>query len=50
MKNKNFKIFDYLNNSDLIMENTFWLGVFPGLNSNHLQYVVDNIEFFLKKN
>jgi CDP-6-deoxy-D-xylo-4-hexulose-3-dehydrase len=50
MKNKNFKIFDNLNNSDLIMENTFWLGVFPGLNSNHLQYVVDNIEFFLKKN
>ena len=50
MKNKNFKIFDNLNNSDLIMENTFWLGVFPGLNSNHLQYVVDNIEIFFKKN
>ena len=32
-------------NSDLIMENTFWIGVWPGLTPEMLEYVVDILHF-----
>ena len=31
-----------LENTDLIMNNTFWIGVFPGLTKNMINYVVFN--------
>ena len=30
-----------LDNADFVMENAFWLGVFPGLTDAHIDYVVD---------
>ena len=30
-----------LDNADFVMENAFWLGVFPGLTDSHIDYVVD---------
>jgi CDP-6-deoxy-D-xylo-4-hexulose-3-dehydrase len=39
-----------LENSDLIMNNTFWLGVYPGLTSEMLNFVAEVIhEFVLSK-
>tara|TARA_Y100000590_G_scaffold459562_1_gene616955 strand:- start:13212 stop:14495 length:1284 start_codon:yes stop_codon:yes gene_type:complete len=42
--NKNFKISGKLSNTDYIMENTFWIGVFPGLDEEELSYVVKIIK------
>jgi CDP-4-dehydro-6-deoxyglucose reductase, E1 len=48
MKNINFKVHGDLTNTDLIMENTFWIGLYPGLSSEHLQYLVIKIKNFFK--
>jgi CDP-6-deoxy-D-xylo-4-hexulose-3-dehydrase len=38
-----------LPNSDFIMNNTLWLGVYPGLTEEMLSYVVDSIHEFVAK-
>jgi len=48
MKNIDFKIHRDLKNTDLIMENTFWIGLYPGLSKEHLQYSVLKIKKFFK--
>ncbi len=32
-----------LTNADFVMENAFWLGVFPGLHDDHIDYVVRTV-------
>jgi CDP-6-deoxy-D-xylo-4-hexulose-3-dehydrase len=49
MKNLNFKVYKGLKNTDFIMENTFWIGLYPGLSKNHLEYTVNKIKKFFKK-
>ena len=47
MKNIKFKIHKNLNNTDFVMNNTFWIGVYPGLQEEHLNYIVTKIkEYF----
>ena len=48
MKNIKFKVQGNLKNTDLIMENTFWLGLYPGLSKEQLQYSVLKIKAFFK--
>ena len=48
MKNINFKVYGNLTNTDLIMENTFWIGLYPGLSKEHLEYSVLKIKNFFK--
>ena len=49
MKNKNFKIHKSLYNTDYIMDNTFWIGLYPALEEEHLNYSVEQLKnFFLK--
>jgi len=48
MKNTNFRVHGNLKNTDLIMENTFWIGLYPGLSKEHLEYSVLNIKNFFK--
>jgi CDP-6-deoxy-D-xylo-4-hexulose-3-dehydrase len=51
MKNTDFKVHGDLKNTDLIMENTFWIGLYPGLKEKHLEYSVNKlIDFFANKN
>lgn len=38
-----------LKNTDLVMNNTFWIGVYPGLEKEQLDYVVSSFEELLKK-
>ena len=48
MKNTDFKVHGDLKNTDLIMENTFWIGLYPGLSKEHLDYSVLKIKNFFK--
>ena len=48
MKNINFKVHGSLKNTDLIMENTLWIGLYPGLSKEQLQYSVLKIKAFFK--
>jgi CDP-6-deoxy-D-xylo-4-hexulose-3-dehydrase len=50
MKNVNFKIHKGLDKTNFIMNNTFWIGLYPGLSTQHLQYTVEKIKNFFKKN
>ncbi len=36
-------------NSDILMENGFWIGVFPGISSEMIEYVIKMFEEFLKR-
>jgi CDP-6-deoxy-D-xylo-4-hexulose-3-dehydrase len=47
MKDVNFKVQRELKNTDFIMENTFWIGVYPGLRTEHLDYITQKIKIFL---
>jgi CDP-6-deoxy-D-xylo-4-hexulose-3-dehydrase len=44
MKDINFKVQGELKNTDFIMENTFWIGLYPGLYKSHLEYSVSKIK------
>lgn len=43
------RIIGDLKNTDIIMNNTFWIGCYPGLNQEMLDYVLKNFYDFIKK-
>lgn len=50
MIGKNFRVSGELTNTDVVMNQTFWLGVYPGLTEAHLDFVVEKLEAFLGVN
>jgi len=42
-----FRVVGDLTNTDIVTERTFWVGVYPGLNVEMLQYVIDSIKSFV---
>lgn len=46
MIGRNFKIHNQLENTDIIMNNTFWIGIYPGLTEEMLDYTALNIREF----
>lgn len=46
MIGQNFRISGELTNTDVVMNQTFWLGVFPGLQQPHLDFIVERLEEF----
>ncbi len=46
MVGKKFRISGELINTDIVMNQTFWLGVFPGLSYEQLDYVGEKLEEF----
>jgi CDP-6-deoxy-D-xylo-4-hexulose-3-dehydrase len=43
MKDRNFRVSGELVNADRVMNQTFWVGIYPGLSKPHLDYVADAI-------
>lgn len=48
--NIQYKKFQELTNSDVIMRNTFWIGVWPGLGEEHMDYICKTIDTFIDEN
>jgi CDP-4-dehydro-6-deoxyglucose reductase, E1 len=46
---RDYKIFGDLTNSDVVMNSTFWIGVYPGLTEEHLHYTVKTITEFVQR-
>jgi CDP-4-dehydro-6-deoxyglucose reductase, E1 len=47
MKDRNYRVSGDLANTDLVMNNTFWIGVYPGLSIAMLEYSARKIESYL---
>jgi len=48
-KNKKYKVVGDLRNTDFIMNNTFFLGTYPGINDEKISYIESLIDEFIKK-
>ena len=50
MKGRNFRISGELTNTDIVMNDTFWIGVYPGLSREMLDFVISRLEAFFGVN
>lgn len=41
---KSYRIVGALKNTDIIMENTFWIGVYPGMTDDMLDYMIEAVK------
>lgn len=48
--NVKYRVVGELTNTDRIMNQTFWIGIYPGLTKEHLDYVVSKFEEFFGLN
>jgi CDP-6-deoxy-D-xylo-4-hexulose-3-dehydrase len=46
---QSFRVIGELTNTDTVMNQTLWLGVFPGLNTEMIDYIIDSINAFFGK-
>jgi CDP-6-deoxy-D-xylo-4-hexulose-3-dehydrase len=46
MQGQNYRVSGELTNTDVVMNQTFWLGVYPGLGQAHLDYIAEKLEEF----
>ncbi len=47
MIGQKYKIVGNLDNADIIMKDTFWIGVYPGLKPAHIDYIIDTFKEFI---
>jgi CDP-6-deoxy-D-xylo-4-hexulose-3-dehydrase len=50
MLGQNFRVHGELRNTDIVMNQTFWVGVYPGLTTSMLDFVVERLESFFGLN
>jgi CDP-6-deoxy-D-xylo-4-hexulose-3-dehydrase len=50
MADRNFRVSGELTNTDIVMNQTFWLGTFPALGEDHLDYIANKLEEFFGVN
>ncbi len=48
MQGRRYRVADDLARTDRILHDTFWLGVWPGLEDSHLDYVAECLKAFLR--
>ena len=46
-KNINFRVVGDLTNTDIVMTRSFWVGVYPGLTTQMMDYVIESITDFM---
>ena len=47
-RNTEFRVVGDLTNTDIVMTRTFWIGVYPGLTNQMLDFATETIKDFLK--
>jgi CDP-6-deoxy-D-xylo-4-hexulose-3-dehydrase len=47
---KRYRVVGKLDNTDMIMKQSFWIGVYPGLDEDQLKYIITSINEFVKGN
>jgi CDP-6-deoxy-D-xylo-4-hexulose-3-dehydrase len=47
-ENVKYRIYDNLKNTDTIMNNTFWIGVYPGLTEVMVDFILDKLDLLFK--
>jgi CDP-6-deoxy-D-xylo-4-hexulose-3-dehydrase len=47
MKDRNYRVVGDLTNADIVTNNCFWIGLYPGLTESHLAYSVETIGKFI---
>jgi CDP-6-deoxy-D-xylo-4-hexulose-3-dehydrase len=47
MIGRNYRVSGELTRTDIVMNDTFWVGTFPGLDEQRLEYIASSIETFL---
>jgi len=50
MAGRNYRISGELTNTDIVMNQTFWLGTFPALGEPQLDYIAEKLEEFFGVN
>ncbi|URI09273.1 lipopolysaccharide biosynthesis protein RfbH [Aquincola tertiaricarbonis] len=50
MAGRNFRVSGELTNTDIVMNQTFWLGTFPALGEEQLDYIAEKLEEFFGVN
>jgi CDP-6-deoxy-D-xylo-4-hexulose-3-dehydrase len=46
-KGVDFRVVGNLENTDIVMTRTFWIGVFPGLTKDMIDYAIEMIKDFI---
>jgi len=46
--NKSYRVIGELNNTNTVLHNTFWIGVYPGMNDLMINYTIEKIHQFFK--
>jgi len=46
MIGRNYRVSGKLINTDIVMNQTLWFGIYPGLNKEHLDYIAEKLEDF----
>lgn len=49
-KGVEYRVVGDLTNTDITMNNTFWIGIYPGLGQEHFEYVAEKLEEFFGLN
>jgi CDP-6-deoxy-D-xylo-4-hexulose-3-dehydrase len=48
-ENVKFRVYNNLRNTDFIMTNTFWMGVYPGIREEEMNYIIEKIREFMER-
>ena len=49
MKGREYRVVGEMKNSDTVTTSTFWIGLYPGLGEDHLNYAIEQITAFCRR-